>query len=359
MKWFETSELMYCYNGKNNKNKIAAFDLDYTLIKTKSGKKFPKNKNDWILWNNRVLEKLKELVSNGFQIIVFTNQSKLKNNQTVEDFKHKIDNIIELLKLEVQVFISRKSGYFRKPFTGMWNKMLEINEIQEINKMSFYCGDAAGRQGKKKDFSCSDRLFAYNLGIKFFEPEELFLDEKPSTNWKINTLDLSPYKIEEPKYDIEYEKQVLYLCIGYPGCGKSTFCRKHLHNCKRINQDTLKTKKKCIKECLRLLEQGYSVVIDNTNPGVETRKIYIDLAKDLDIYIICLYFSCEQEIANYMNENRCQFSKGQYKLVPKIAYRIYDKKFTLPNLNEGLDKIITIPFVLQKDQWNDSMLVYN
>lgn len=50
---------------------------------------------------------------------------------------------------------------------------------------SFYCGDAAGRPDnwapkKKKDFSCSDRLFAKNLGLKFFTPEEHFLNQKPA-----------------------------------------------------------------------------------------------------------------------------------------------------------------------------------
>lgn len=48
---------------------------------------------------------------------------------------------------------------------------------------SFYCGDAAGRRvnwmdKKKKDFSCSDRLFAMNLELTFFTPEEYFLENK-------------------------------------------------------------------------------------------------------------------------------------------------------------------------------------
>jgi hypothetical protein len=49
----------------------------------------------------------------------------------------------------------------------------------EIDKdSSFYCGDAAGRKQKPfNDFSNDDLLFSINLGIKFYTPEMLFLDE--------------------------------------------------------------------------------------------------------------------------------------------------------------------------------------
>ncbi len=48
-----------------------------------------------------------------------------------------------------------------------------------------YVGDAAGRQkdwkkGAKKDFSCSDRAFAINVGVTFKTPEEFFFDEAPA-----------------------------------------------------------------------------------------------------------------------------------------------------------------------------------
>lgn len=50
---------------------------------------------------------------------------------------------------------------------------------------SFYCGDAAAREAnwapkKKKDFSSSDRLMALNLGLKFYTPEEHFLQHSPA-----------------------------------------------------------------------------------------------------------------------------------------------------------------------------------
>ena len=58
---------------------------------------------------------------------------------------------------------------------------------------SFYCGDAAGRTKKasdgKKDFACSDRLFALNTGLRFFTPEQFFLGKKAEEAHKMPDFD--------------------------------------------------------------------------------------------------------------------------------------------------------------------------
>ena len=61
--------------------KIAAFDMDWTLIKTKSGRTFPIDANDWDWWDTEVLPKLKQLDADGFRVIIFTNQGGVSSGK--------------------------------------------------------------------------------------------------------------------------------------------------------------------------------------------------------------------------------------------------------------------------------------
>jgi hypothetical protein len=44
--------------GTTPSAKIASFDMDDTLIRVKSGKKFPTNSDDWVFWAEQVPKKL-------------------------------------------------------------------------------------------------------------------------------------------------------------------------------------------------------------------------------------------------------------------------------------------------------------
>lgn len=60
--------LIFTSQGVEGRNKIAAYDMDNTLIKTVSGNVFPKNIDDWQLNYENIPRKLKalhEVRSNG------------------------------------------------------------------------------------------------------------------------------------------------------------------------------------------------------------------------------------------------------------------------------------------------------
>lgn len=108
----------------------------------------------------------------------------------------------------------------------------------------------------------------------------------------------------------------MVIMVGRPASGKSTFVEKYFvpHNYTRVNrvstlalatliisQDTLKTPAKCKAVAKEALNEGLSVVIDNTNGSAATRAEYIALARAKDVPVRCFYMTTEQEVANHLN----------------------------------------------------------
>ena len=76
--------------------KIAAYDMDGTIITTKSGRVFPVDCNDWrLLYEERTREKLESLYHEGYKIVLITNQAGIANGKLrLEDFQTKVENIL-------------------------------------------------------------------------------------------------------------------------------------------------------------------------------------------------------------------------------------------------------------------------
>ncbi len=148
-------------------DKLACFDLDSTIIKTKTGNTFPINNDDWKLFNDNVPKVMKDLQDEKYCIIVFTNQKNLKD---LDGFETKIKNIFKNIGVEYKFFISHKDNQYRKPMPFSFRSL----NIKPSNE-SFYCGDAGGR---KYDFSDTDYKFAKNIGLEFKLPEEIFKENK-------------------------------------------------------------------------------------------------------------------------------------------------------------------------------------
>tara|TARA_Y100000768_G_scaffold342469_1_gene287594 strand:- start:1326 stop:2444 length:1119 start_codon:yes stop_codon:yes gene_type:complete len=368
--WCEDQETVFYINElldkAGSKVKLATFDLDYTIIKTKSGKKFPVDSNDWEFLNN-VITKITTYKEKGYLIALFTNQSKLKDPANVVGFKEKIENIVEALGGNIQVYISKTSGYYRKPQTGMWDKMLSINNIDKISSKSFYCGDAAGRvkdwkKNVKKDFACTDRMFANNVGVKFKTPEYVFEAEPETDKWEYKSITLDNYLTTDDdisRYEsLSNEEQEIVLMCGYPGVGKSTFCKKYFSQYEVINQDLLKTKNKCLKKAEEYIKMGNKVLIDNTNTTEETRKNYIDIAKKYKIPVKVVWIKIPFDVAQHLNNYRTQVSKGSIKMIPQIAYNTIRKNFIEPNLAENIDEIIEIDRIIDSEFYANKELHY-
>ena len=101
--------------------------MDWTLIRTKSGRQFPTNVNDWQLWHESVKPKLQSLHKEGYTIVVFTNQGGVATGSTkVADLKIKFAKIQEALDVPM-IFLAAigKNGIcsYRKPSPSMYNHL--------------------------------------------------------------------------------------------------------------------------------------------------------------------------------------------------------------------------------------------
>jgi len=360
--WTDIDDNFIILDGENIKgsSKIAAFDLDSTLIATKSGKKFPTSRKDWVWWDDSVPSKLNSLSKDGYKIVIFTNQGGLEKNKISKtDITGKILDIVKLLRIPIQVFISGGEGLYHKPSTNMWDYMIsECNyNIKPDMKVSFYCGDAAGRpkdwkKGAKRDFSCSDRKFAANVGVTFYTPEEIFLEdnyEAPFDWGSVNPLVICQDIPQQTNKIVKYHASELEMIImvGPPASGKSTFTERHLvsNGYQRVNRDTLGSAAKCLKVAQEALTEGMSVVIDNTNPSSSARADFISLAKKMRVPIRCFYMNTGVELAEHLNYVRVRESGGKIRRIPDIAYNVYKKNFEEPSASEGFSDIIQIEFV--------------
>lgn len=156
--WHEYDTLiLFHYGHPSPSAKIAAFDLDNTLIETASGKRFPTGPHDWKLMSS-VRDKLNMLYHTGFRIVVFTNQVGMpKGKPTKAEFKQKMESIAQKLAVPILVLISTGRDVYRKPCTGMWDHMAcnENGKLQPDTSSSIYVGDAGGRLADWRPGTCS------------------------------------------------------------------------------------------------------------------------------------------------------------------------------------------------------------
>ena len=320
---YNEDDYLSIINYKFSKKPIAGFDLDYTIIKTKSGKVFPKNKDDWEWLYDNTKDIMKK-ISKKYNIVFFTNQKKLKKQEKRSDFIEKINNIVKELDVPINTYISTNNGYYRKPFTGLWKKFIKINSSK-----SFYCGDAAGR---KDDFAATDLMFANNLNIKFYIPEYIFLNNKEKINYNLPDY-LTNYIGENKDIQLPKKKKLLILMCGYPGCGKSSIAKQF--NFEIASNDILGSKSKVLKYVKECIKQEKNIVIDNVNHTKKNRSEFIELAKNNDYTSVIIYLNNNINFCYYMNQLRVETSDGEEKLIPKIAYYTIHKRFEKPEKKES------------------------
>ena len=358
------------------RRKIAAFDLDSTLIQTSSGKVFSKDATDWRWWDPLVPGALKQLYAGGYAICVISNQGSVSlgtNKKTAKadaksltTFKTKVNSVLSHFDFPILLLAATARDRYRKPRTGMWTELLEDLDLDDhdgLNRTeSFFVGDAGGRAARgntRADHACSDRDFAANEGIVFKTPEEYFLNEEPHpftrsfepTNFLNSTVSTST-----DTTPIVFEKKApldLVIMCGSPASGKSTFYWTKLKplGYERVNQDLLKSRDKCVKVAASFLTHGVSVAVDNTNADADTRAIWIQLAQTHKIPIRCAYFTAPAKLCEHNDTVRAladnkteKFNPEKRAILPHSAFAGFASRFRAPKAEEGFADIVKVEF---------------
>ncbi|KAF9532384.1 polynucleotide kinase 3 phosphatase-domain-containing protein [Crepidotus variabilis] len=359
-----------CFHGINllpkASRKVAALDLDGTLIKGDLRNALVNGKPQWEWWRSFIPEKLKILHEEGYAIVIISNQA-LKS-AALKNWKVKVENIAQAMKdIPFRIMAATQKDGFRKPMPGMYRELERIFQLEgvEIDKsQSFFIGDAAGRNypGGKQDFSSTDRKWALNLGLRFLTPEEYFLKLPAHSNFKLHGIkvwDLPNVPRVTPTNTpllLDPPQQEVVLFIGYPCLGKSTFYRQHFQPAGyvHINQDTLKTREKCVKAVEAAIKERKSCVIDNTNRNAVTRKYYIDACKAQKVPIRCFLFADSIELAWHNNLYRAfnlpasaAAKEPKRDLLPYTAFVTFRDNYEEPQSSEGFAEIKRVNWVFE------------
>ena len=330
--------------------KLAAFDLDGTLIVTKSGKRFAQNASDWDLFHpTHVQATLQRLVREGFTLVIVSNQNGVAKGKTsAAEVRAKMQAVVTRLNVPIFVLFATQDDEYRKPRVGAWRWLMRELHLKEDAANSFYCGDAAGRPkitGRNKDFAATDYKFALNLKLSFHTPEELFLQ---NTQW-IHTrpemwhMDFDPRALStEDSPDArsrrldppatEYVRAgvtELVVLTGPPASGKSHVA-KYFIGYVVLCQDDLKTVAKCVAACTEALQAGKSVVVDSTNREPRGRKEWLTLASKFGVPARCFFMDVAKPLAMHLNTFRKLTST---KEIPDIAIHIFYKNYVAPTVS--------------------------
>lgn len=291
----------FCVGRFRSRRKIAVFDYDWTLVKPSSGYIHARGETDVEWFNEYVVERLRELYSLGFAMIVLTNQNKGWARAQISTWLGKT-------KLPFLVGMAKQPAD-KKPSTVLFDTTVTW---EWDRRKSFYVGDALGRPG---DWSASDRDFARSVGLVVHAPEEIF-------NACYPVLSVQPLCAQ----------QEIVVMVGYPGSGKSTMVR----NLFTPNGYAVVSGAKPQEKALAALKAGAAVVVDATNPSRRHRARYTSLACSRKLPIRCVYFATQRALAMDRNTRRVD-------PIPVVVYNVYDEQFEMPSTDEGFKEVVVLP----------------
>lgn len=298
--------------------RLALFDIDGTLIVSRSGARWATDAEDWIWAHPNIPQVLQQRATAGWIVALVSNQQRADVDPAP---RQKIESVLVALEAALGwrpiTLIAtgpatlkdkhKTTNPYRKPARGLYDILL-VNlglKTSDVTAVTM-CGDAVGAEDPYPPYrwTDSDRQFAANIGAKFERPCDVFgMPEKPQP---------AP----------EGQKEIVLL-VGNPGSGKSTTGR-HLanHGYVHVEQDVVGNKNHTVKFVKTMMKNGiHRFVVDATHGNPTNRLPYEELAREHQIPLRILW---------HIRDGRA-FNAGREKPVPEVAYGVYTKYFDAPD----------------------------
>ena len=134
----------------------------------------------------------------------------------------------------------------------------------------------------------------------------------------------------------------LIIFVGLQASGKSAFFHArfavtHAHVSKDLFRNNKNPNRRQAQLIEAALQEGKSVVVDNTNPTAEERSPLIELGRQYGAKIVGYYF--ESEVRRCLERNRQRTGKAR---VPDVAIYATAKKLVRPSYSEGFDELFYV-----------------
>ncbi|UUV27724.1 ATP-binding protein [Amycolatopsis roodepoortensis] len=134
------------------------------------------------------------------------------------------------------------------------------------------------------------------------------------------------------------------ILIGLQASGKSTFFRRefagtHVHVSKDTFPNARRPQARQLRMLAEALEEGRSVVVDNTNPSPEEWAPLIEVARRYGARVAGYWFPPDLEGSQERNARR----KGKTR-VPDVGLYATLKRLRRPSAEDGFDELYTVGF---------------
>ena len=299
--------------------RLALFDLDNTLITSKSGRRWASNADDWVFQGDgpRVL---REYAAGGWTVGIVTNQFEWNLARAKGVAQAKCASVLAELHTVngwqpwcLVATGSPAEAVYRKPARGLYDALLREYEGSAVAEVQM-CGDAVGPDAERPEYrwADTDARFATAIGARFVTPDAVFGTRAAALN---------------------PDRRELVLLVGNMGSGKSTTSHRLVSQSQsddivcafeyvHLEMDVLKTSARMIRETEKALGTR-SVVVDGCHGTAASRAPYIELARELGIPIRVLW---------HIRDGR-PYNTLRTRVVPEIAYATYSKRFEDPTLD--------------------------